>query len=77
VAVRAVETLEIRPPGVVTLTLLESGDVIPKRGSGPKVTVVIVPSGIVVFVTPSDPTSVKVERPLGSVSSRCVPPLTV
>ena len=63
-----------RPPGVLRVALLTTGACIPKRGSGPCVSSMVVPSGVTTFLVPSALINFSVFRPLGSVFVRRLDP---
>src|ERR1019366_5646378 len=69
VTVRVVDGVDESPEGVVVVTE-GIGDSIPNRGSGESVSVVVVPSGIVVVDTPLAPNWNAACVPSGSVLSR-------
>ena len=59
------------PPGVVSISVLTSGDSIPNRGSGPGAQLRTRPSGsVVVTALPAPPIDVPAS-PLGSATVRC------
>src|SRR5712691_5936501 len=64
-AVRVVVSVEVRLLGSRTDRLDRIGACMPKRGSGPSIVVVTVPSGPVTVVVPSCPINVVVSNPLG------------
>src|ERR1019366_4337454 len=69
VTVRVVDCVDESPEGVVVVTE-GIGDSIPNRGSGESVSVVVVPSGVVVVDTPLAPNWNEACLPSGSVLSR-------
>ncbi len=72
---RAVVAVNVSPPGVVSVTCRVSGARMPKRGSAPSTTLVLVPSGVVVVVVPSLASVLVTVSPLGAVTLRRVPPV--
>jgi hypothetical protein len=67
VAVRVTDVVDVRPEGSVVTWLVTTGDSPPNLGSGPTVTVVVVPSGTVVVVDDWESCVAVAVRPAASV----------
>ena len=74
VAVRVVVSVEVSPVGSLTDKLLVIGACMPKRGSGPGIVVVTVPSGAVTVRLPSALITTSVLNPAASVLTWCLAP---